>query len=127
MGIEGVAATIVCSVAVTLVSVHFQTLQIFRSSSRPVSSTCTGSVAVRCISSDGTSVLSGPQSRDEQRWMQIKAIGFIFLYFSLVKLMFTSWVVLHLFCFSVFYKNFQHLEKLFVCISIGIPLLGCPS
>ena len=52
-----------------------------------------------------------------------KAISFFFLYFSWVKLMFTSWVVLHLLCFSVFYKNLQHLEKLFVAISIGFPLL----
>ena len=51
------------------------------------------------------------------------AISFFFLYFSWVKLMFTSWVVLHLLCFSVFYKNLQHLEKLFVAISIGFPLL----
>ena len=51
------------------------------------------------------------------------AIGFFFLYFSWVKLMFTSWVVLHLLCYSVFYKNLQYLEKLFVCISIGFPLL----
>ena len=50
------------------------------------------------------------------------AISFFFLYFSWVKLMFTSWVVLHLLCFSVFYKNLQHLEKLFVCISMGFPL-----
>ena len=52
-------------------------------------------------------------------------IGFFSVFSLWVKLMFTSWVVLHLFCFSVFYKDLQHkiIEKLFVCISIGFPLL----
>ena len=49
-------------------------------------------------------------------------IGFFSVFSLWVKLMFTSWVVLHLFCFSVFHKDLQH-EKLFVCISIGFPLL----
>ena len=37
--------------------------------------------------------------------------------------MFMSWVVvvLHLFCFSVFYKDLQNLEILFLCVSVLFP------
>ena len=36
--------------------------------------------------------------------------------------MFTTWVILHLFCFSVLYKNIQWLEVVFIGISISFPL-----
>ena len=58
----------------------------------------------------------------EYRWL-CETISFFFLYSSWVKLLFTAWVVVHLFCFTVFYKNLQNLEVLFVIISIVTPLL----
>ena len=58
----------------------------------------------------------------EHRWL-CETIGFLFFYFSWVKVLFTAWVVLHLFCFTVFYKNLQNLEVLFVIISIVTPLV----
>ena len=58
----------------------------------------------------------------EYRWL-CESISFFFLYFSWVKLLFTAWVVVHLFCFTIFYKNLQNLEALFVIISIVTPLL----
>ena len=118
MGIEGVAATIVCSVAVTLVCIfklykHFaHRLALYQVLA-----------ALLYGASLAMELVFYPDPNQEMNSAGCKAIGFFFLYFSLVKLMFTSWVVLHLLCFSVFYKNFQHLEKLFVCISIGLPLL----
>ena len=63
-----------------------------------------------------------------------EAIGYFILYFSWVKLLFTSWVVVHLFCFTVFYKNLENLEVFFVIISIvaphliaWIPFVGTPG
>ena len=52
-----------------------------------------------------------------------EAVGFFALYTSWIKLLFASWVVLHLFCYSVFYKNLQHLEVLFIILSVCLPLL----
>ena len=60
--------------------------------------------------------------KKQGRWL-CESISFFFLYFSWVKLLFTGWVVVHLFCFTVFYKNLQNLEVLFVIISIVTPLL----
>ena len=60
--------------------------------------------------------------KEEYRWL-CETISFFFIYFSWVKLLFTAWVVVHLFCFTVFYKNLQNLEALFVIISIVTPLL----
>ena len=41
---------------------------------------------------------------------------------SLVKLMFTVWISLHLFALAVFHKNLQRLERLYVVSSLLIPL-----
>ena len=55
------------------------------------------------------------------------AIGFFFLYFSWVKLLFTTWLVVHLFCLAVFYrdpqKDCKFYELVCVIISIVVPLL----
>ena len=54
-------------------------------------------------------------------------VSFLFLYFSWVKLLFTAWLVVHLFCQAVFYKDPQKdhkcYEVLCVIISIMAPLL----
>ena len=41
----------------------------------------------------------------------------------LMKLMFTVWIVIHLFALAVFHKNFQRLEPLYVVSSLLIPLV----
>ena len=40
-----------------------------------------------------------------------------------VKLMFTIQLTFHLFCYVVFFKNFKHLEKLYLALSVAFPLL----
>ena len=98
--------------------VHFQALQIFRSSSRPVPGT--GSVTVRSISSDRTSLLSRPQSRDEQCWMQ--SYRLLFPVFLISK---TDVHIVGGTAFALFFSFLQKLPtscQLFVCISIGLPL-----
>ena len=82
-----------------------------------------------CSSSAGSVGVSGRSQMvfitnpENEKGPACEIIGFFFAYFLWVKLMFMSWVVLHLFCFSVFYKDLQNLEILFVCVSVLFPLL----
>ena len=119
MGILGSLATIVCFMAIVLVVV-FKLYKYFAhrlALYQVLAALFYGlSLALELV------FINNPESELKDTFGCV-AISFFFLYFSWVKLMFTSWVVLHLLCFSVFYKNLQHLEKLFVCISIGFPLL----
>ena len=41
---------------------------------------------------------------------------------SFIKLMFTLWILMHLFALAVFHKNLQRLERLYVVSSLLIPL-----
>ena len=63
---------------------------------------------------------------EKNRWL-CETVSFFFLYFSWVKLLFTAWLVVHLFCQAVFYKDPQKdhksYEVLCVIISIMAPLL----
>ena len=43
---------------------------------------------------------------EKNRWL-CETVSFFFLYFSWVKLLFTAWLVVHLFCQAVFYKDPQ--------------------
>ena len=52
-----------------------------------------------------------------------EAVGFLTLYSSWVKLMFTACLTFHLFCLAVFFKNFYKLEITYVLISVFLPLL----
>ena len=85
MGIEGVAATIVCSVAVTLVFI-FKLYKYFahRLALYQVLA------ALLYGASLAMELVSYPDPNQEMNSVGCKAIGFFFLYFSLVKLMFTS-------------------------------------
>ena len=62
----------------------------------------------------------------KKRWLWA-TVSFLFLYFSWVKLLFTAWLVVHLFSQVVFYKDPQKdhksYEVLCVIISIMAPLL----
>ena len=49
--------------------------------------------------------------------------AFILQFGMWVKLMFTIQLTFHLFCYVVFFKNFKHLEKLYITLSVAIPLL----
>ena len=118
MGVQGVAATIVCLIAIALVFI-FKLYQYF--AHRLALYQVLAALLYGAALALELVFLQDPDT--EKNNAGCKAISFFFLYFSWVKLMFTSWVVLHLLCFSVFYKNLQHLEKLFVAISIGFPLL----
>ena len=80
----------------------------------------TGSVAVRSISSDRTSLLSRPQSREEQCWMQ--SYRLLFPVFLISK---TDVHIVGGTAFALFFSFLQKLPtscQLFVCISIGLPL-----
>ena len=63
---------------------------------------------------------------EKNRWLWA-TVSFLFLYFSWVKLLFTAWLVVHLFSQVVFYKDPQKdhkcYEVLCVIISIMAPLL----
>ena len=119
MGSLGVAATIVCFVAASLVFI-FKLYKSFahRLALYQVSAGFFYGLALAFE----LAYVSLTVPKDE-KGPGCEIIGFSILYFSWVKLMFTSWVVLHLFCFSVFYKNLQNLEILFVFISVLFPLL----
>ena len=118
MGVQGVAATIVCLIAIALVFI-FKLYKYF--AHRLALYQVLAALLYGAALAMELVFLRHPDK--ELKSHGCIAISFFFLYFSWVKLMFTSWVVLHLLCFSVFYKNLQHLEKLFVAISIGFPLL----
>ena len=64
---------------------------------------------------------------DEKNRGLCATVGFFLIYFSWVKLLFTAWLVVHLFCQVVFYKDPQNVyrvyEVLCVIISIIVPLL----
>ena len=49
--------------------------------------------------------------------------GALLLGSMLIKLMFTVWIVIHLFALAVFHKNLQKLEPLYVASSLLIPLI----
>ena len=50
-----------------------------------------------------------------------EAFGAAAMYLEWVKLLFTVWVTVHLFCFVVFYKNLKKLEAVYVSTSLLIP------
>ena len=49
------------------------------------------------------------------------AIGYFELYSQWMKLLFTMWVTVHLFCFAVLHKNLRKLEVLYVVTSLLVP------
>ena len=49
------------------------------------------------------------------------AIGWLSIYSSWMKLLFTMWVTFHLFCFAVLHKNLKKLEVLYVVTSLLVP------
>ena len=49
------------------------------------------------------------------------AIGWFSVYTRWIKLLFTMWVAVHLFCFGVFHKNLKRLELLYVVTSLLVP------
>eukprot|EP00731_Ephydatia_muelleri_P034757 Em0075g10a len=51
------------------------------------------------------------------------AIGWVVVYTQWMKLLFTMWVTVHLFCFAVFYKNLKRFEALYVVTSLLVPAL----
>ena len=50
-----------------------------------------------------------------------KAIAWFGFHSQWMKLIFTMWVVFHLFCFAVFHKNWKKLEVLYVVTSLLLP------
>ena len=49
------------------------------------------------------------------------AFGWFMLYTQWMKLLFTTWIAFHLFCFAVLHKNLKKLEVLYVVISLLVP------
>ena len=47
-----------------------------------------------------------PKDDEKNRWL-CETVGFLFLYFSWMKLLFTAWLVMNLFCQAVLYKDPQ--------------------
>ena len=50
-------------------------------------------------------------------------MGWLVLYTSWVKLLFTMWVTFHIFCFAVLHKNLKKLEVLYVVTSLLVPVV----
>ena len=50
-------------------------------------------------------------------------IGWLVFYTQWIKLLFTAWLTVHLFCFGVFYKNLRKLEILYVVTSLLVPII----
>ena len=117
MGSVGASAAVVCFMAVILV-LYFKLFKYFahRLALYQVLAALGLAIALACQ----MVFITNPEN---EKGPACETISFFFVYFSWVKLMFISWVVLHLFCFSVFYKNLQNFEILFVCVSVLFPLL----
>ena len=49
------------------------------------------------------------------------ALGWLFMYTQWMKLLFTMWVIVHLFCLAVLHKNLKKLEALYVVTSLLVP------
>ena len=119
IGFLGLAATIVCFVATLLVAV-FKLYRYFahRLALYQVLAALLYGIAL------SLELPAVNYYRNETVYIPIcKAVGFFAVYFAWLKLLFSSWVILHLFCFAVFYKNLQRLEPLFVLLAIIVPLL----
>ena len=110
MGSVGASAAVVCFMAVILV-LYFKLFKYFahRLALYQVLAALGLAIALACQ----MVFITNPEN---EKGPACETISFFFVYFSWVKLMFISWVVLHLFCFSVFYKNLQNFEILFVCV-----------
>ena len=50
-------------------------------------------------------------------------IGWLVMYTQWVKLLFTAWLTVHLFCFGVLYKNLKKLEILYVVTLLLVPVI----
>ncbi|KAL5509140.1 hypothetical protein EMCRGX_G004450 [Ephydatia muelleri] len=50
-------------------------------------------------------------------------MGWLVVYTSWVKLLFTMWVTFHVFCFAVLHKNLKKLEVLYVVTSLLVPVV----
>ena len=53
------------------------------------------------------------------------AIGFLVVYSVWVNLLFSLSAVLHLFCFTVFYRSLKKLEPFYVAVCVLLPFLYC--
>ena len=51
------------------------------------------------------------------------AIGWFLMYSQWMKLLFTTWVTFHLFCFAVLHINWKKLEVLYVVTSLLVPTI----
>ena len=51
------------------------------------------------------------------------AFGWLFVYSQCMKLLFTMWVTLHLFCFGVLHKDLKKLEVVYVMTSLLVPVV----
>ena len=49
------------------------------------------------------------------------AVGWLFMYTQWMKLLFTMWVIVHLFCFGVLHKNMKRFEVMYIVTSLLVP------
>ena len=59
---------------------------------------------------------------DAQKYF-CKALAYVAVLTSWVKLLVTIWITVHLFTFTVFLKNWKKLEKLYIVLSLALPPL----
>ena len=60
---------------------------------------------------------------DESYKRLCTVVGWLVVYTQWVKLLFTVWVTVHLFCFGVLQKNLKKFEVLYVVTSLFVPLV----
>ena len=125
MGYLGLMSTVVCITAAVLVFMFkLHVYFVYRLGLYQVGSAVLYDIA---LTLDEVILFPNDGINDAQNLWLCKTVGFFFLYFSWVKLLFTGWLVVHLFCLAVFYKNLQkdhkRYEKVCFMISILLPLL----
>ena len=113
----GGASVLLCTVAIVLVLV----LRLYRSlvyrlaAYQVLAALLYGIVcALQILSKEETGPINTPLCQ---------ATAFFMFYLQWVKLMFTIWITVQLFFFSILYKNLRKLEPLYVLSSVLIPIM----
>ena len=118
-GTTGIFSSLCCVVAVSVViilrlHVHF----IYRLAVYQV----LGSMSF-CVTGGLTLMLYGYDKDVPYYEVSCKLTALFFTYSALVKILFTLWLVFHLFSYVVFFKNLKRLEWLYISSSVLGPLL----
>ena len=119
MGLLALVAVLVCSTAALLIGV-FKLYKYFShrlALYQVVGALCYGFFLVMELA-----VFNYYQNEDVYS-IVCKIVGFFTVYTVWIKMFFSTWIILHLFCFTVFNKNLEFLEIPFIVLSVCFPIL----